>query len=202
MAPSSPGLHSNANRNPHGFWNVVASMFAFKSVRRHKSTHYTRVFRCVRDNMEGDFHHLDEEPVGVTIVRNPAIPIPVGMNGKMRDGIYWTKVGNEWMSSDSNDDIFLRAYAITKTEYETDLAFSLWPELRTTNRPVRAWTNLNRYLLKKWSTVITTLSLGGTSYAASQADGAINNWLVLSLCLAGVAIVGCVVFLVTNDFEW
>jgi len=37
---------------------------------------------------------------------------------------------------------------------------------------------------------------------APRMDGAINDWFILGMCLAGVAFVSCVAFIVTNDFEW
>lgn len=188
---------------PIHWGRMIADMFQFKFVKRNIGTTYTRVWLCeVPLDAESDdtFVKLNEEPVGVTIVRNPAIPINI-TGGKI-DDVYWTKVGSEWISSDENEGVFLRAFPITEAEYGTDLAFELWPELRSTNRPFRAWRKLNNHLLKKWSVLIATLSLGGVSYAASQADGAINNWFIVAMCMGVVAFIACAGFLVTNDYEW
>ena len=200
MAPSAPKMSGDAPE-PIGFGRLVASMFKFKRVRRNIGMRHTRVYRCeIRDNQ---LRHIDEEPIGVTVVRNPALSAPnVNPNIPPEEDIYWTKVGSQWMSSNKREKIFLRAYPVTEAEYGTDLAFGLWPELRSSNRPFRSWRKLNNHLLKKWSVLIATLSLGGVSYAASQADGAINNWFIVSMCMGAVATVSCIVFLVTNDFEW
>lgn len=200
MAPSATplGTHSKIVKEST-VGSIISGMFKFKFIKRHNTTQYLRVRRCVLEGVQVCV--VDEEPIGVTIARNPAVPT-TDISGKVTNDVYWTKVGSQWISSDQREDIFLRAEPITKTEFETDLAFGLWPKLKTTNRPFRAWSRLNRYLLKKWSTVIATLSLGGVSWTMSQADGAINNWFILGICLAGVATVACVTFLVTNDFEW
>ena len=200
MAPSAPNM-SGDSAEPIGFGRLVASMFKFKFVKRNIGSTYTRVYRCEVRDLE--VKHLDEEPIGITIVRNPALS-PPNVNPSMPqvDGVYWTKVGSEWMSTNAREKIFLKSYPITKAEYGTDLAFGLWPELKSTNRPFWSWRKLNNHLLKKWSVLIATLSLGGVSYAASQADGTIGNWFIVAMTMGVVATASCIVFLVTNDFEW
>lgn len=197
MAPQAPRMDGE-DRNPIEWGRMFASMFDFKRVKRDIGTKHSRVYRCEISNMQT--HRIDEEPIGVTIVRNPAILNTVGKSKEV--GGYWVKVGSQWLSASTKDDIFIRATAVSEAEYGTDLAFGLWPELKSSNRPFRSWARLNNHLLKKWSVLIATLSLGGVSYAANQADGAINNWFIVAMCMGVVAFIACSVFLVTNDFEW
>ena len=181
---------------PIQWGRMIADMFRFKfEPKRETKTRHARVWKCV--GTVSDFRKASEEPVGIITWEEP-----IGNPKWTLTDILWTKIDGKWMSSDSSAICFIRAYPITEAEHGTDIAFGLWPELRCTSRPFRVWCKRNNHLLKKWSVLIATLSLGGVSYAASQADGAINNWFIVAMCMGVVAFIACSVFLVTNDFEW
>lgn len=195
MAPSAPGVDKAA---PVNWGRLIASMFKFKLVKRHIGTKYLRVRRCVLEDLQ--VRVADEEPIGVTIARNPAVP-KTNFDGTITNDVYWTKVGSQWISSDQRDGVFLRAEPITEAEYGTDLAFGLWPELKTTNRPFRAWVKLNKMLLKKWNATFAVVTVSSITYFVSKSDGMYDNWFYAGLIAALVATVTTVIFMVTNKWD-
>jgi hypothetical protein len=90
---------------------------------------------------------IDDDPVGI-----------IATNHLNPDGI-WVKVGWKWISSNSEDDIFVRVHVITKPEYETDLAFGLFKKLLVTDRPIRTWIKSHRKKIRGWHMIAT---LGAT----------------------------------------
>ena len=140
MAPSSPGMVGSGNAAGNGVGMPrVAGVFA-SLVRGKGDLYYARVWLTAK--MGESFVKLREEPSGV-----------VEFFTKDTDSTdeVWVKINGEWVSSHQDHGTFVRAYTITKVEYETDLAFELWPKLKYTSRPIRSWFKKHRKKLITWN---------------------------------------------------
>ena len=128
---------------------------------------YARVRRCVRPGNK--IKHLDEAPIGLVCVSEKEKKFM-----QDRNTVVWVKYNGDWISSDVSNDIFVRAYPITKEEYETDLEFDLYDKLRITRRPIRSWFRnpKNKRRLFNWNLVVAGIvSLPGAFFLAEQSIG-------------------------------
>ncbi len=192
MAPSDIDL--NEPEFPVG--RLIASMFKFKfEPKRATETWYARVWECV--GTTNDFRRTNEEPAGIVKWKKP-----IGKPKWNSDDIFWIKIGSKWISSNSDDMIFARAYPITEAEYGTDIAFRLFKKLKITRRPIRTWYKINRTLVRKWNAFGAVFSVIMLSYSTNQmgggelrawADGGgLNGWAIFGMFMAVWAVVSIV----------
>ena len=142
MAPSYPGMKTGASGAAgHGVgMKRIAGLFTRGRTSETQLCH-ARVW--ITTKVDEDTHErLHDQPVGV-----------VRYSTKDFDSTdeVWVKVDGKWMSSHRDNDTFVRAYSCTQNEFETDLAFELWPHLKYTARPIRSWFKKNRVKFLKWN---------------------------------------------------
>lgn len=134
---------------------------------------YARIWRCKGDAKE--MRKIDDEPVGIIATRHLT-----------PDGI-WVKVGWKWISSNSEDDIFVRGDVIDKSEYETDLAFELFKKLRVTNRPIRRWLKQHKIWIRWLNRIAVVFSATGCYQALAQSEAPGDVWFFVGALMAAHA---------------
>ena len=115
------------------------NLWAAIGLRKKKVKHlprYARVWLYTKKHPDANSGTRNEEPVGV-ISTTDLIP---EVNPNL--GI-WVKVGWKWLSSDSNDKLYVKVTPLTRCEYETDLAFGLYKKLRVSRCRIRE-------LIREW----------------------------------------------------
>lgn len=169
MAPHSPILGSHGV----GAGPVNAAKSAIKSFffapEDSANLHHARVWLCKVEPGEG-IKKLGEEPIGI-------VKIPKSMNSIKNE--VWVKHDNEWISSHQENEFFVRAYPITEVEYESDIAFGLFPILPITRRPIRTWAKQPENKRKVFRTnllIAAAFSLPMASFCTHMMDSPGDFW--------------------------
>jgi len=130
---------------------------------------YARVWRCKGDAER--MRKIDDAPIGIVATKYFD---PEGM---------WVKTGWRWISSNSEEDLFVRVDVITKPEYETDLAFGLFKKLRVTNRPIRKWIKSHRTRIRKWNMIATLGATVSCFQIVANSEELWDSWFIVGSLL-------------------
>ena len=187
MAPSAPGMPSmrGSSSGTSGilvFADGITSRF-IDSLSTER-TFYGRVWECYNCPSTGSLKKISEEPIGVITTNIP--------KQTLTENELWVKHDGEWKSSHQKNDVFVRAYPITKEEYETDLAFDLFPKLKITSRPVRTYIEKRKGKLYQLNLVIASIaSLPLGFQCISWSDKLFDMWFTFGVAFfihAGISI--------------
>ena len=76
---------------------------------------------------------------------------------------------------------------VNQAEFESDLAFELWPELRVTYRPVRTWLKRNANPIRRWNGILAglnTMACFQVLGMAAETEGTWDFWMILGTAMA------------------
>ncbi len=142
------------------------------SMRTTDRFEYARVFPAKFSLLDGIMVKTDDEPIGVIAVDC--------------DTEFWIRLDGRWvpdgpdLASDGTEGFVYDV--ITKAEYESDLAFGLWPKLKTTSRPIRKWLRSSKQRLFKWNGVAALLGFAAGMFLIND-QGDMNTRFIVGLCL-------------------
>ena len=183
MAPTSTMTHGS--KTPSGFQTITK--FIRGGFVDDDEPLYARVQLCQLVNGEVRY---GEEPIGIIQVSSKDVAYM-----KKKNTTTWVKYEGNWISSDQREAWFVRAVPITKIEYETDIAFELFPKLPVTRRPVRSWvkdTNNKRRMLK-WNMFSSVFSLPMSSLCTQlmETPGDFWAWSAVVLFVHAMISIAC-----------
>jgi len=176
MAPSAPGVTSVSGKKLPS--KNLFQRFFFET----RDYYYARIWLCKSTGHGDDYEKIGDEPIGI-----------VKMGGKLREKASnrrveaWVKHNGAWISSDLRNEVFVRAFTISETEYETDLAFDLFPTLDYTfTCPFNLWIKKKESKQKiiKWNILSATIislpfSCAGSFLTETHGD----IWSVMTVIL-------------------
>ena len=136
---------------------------------RAKDFRYLRVWDAVWDGEIACFDRVSEEPVGV-------VHADMGTE-------FWLKIDGQWrsrheMTADKKGFVY---EIVSQSEYETDLAFELFPTLKITYRPVRQWIKRNTNKIWTYNLMATCAGMGATFSFLDMAAGEKDFWFYVCI---------------------
>lgn len=132
---------------------------------------------------------------GVTTVAVKSDEEPYGVVSVKHGHIFWLKIDGKWIDSvDSSGNIGEESFIlerINQAEYESDLAFELWPKVRVQYRPIRKWAKANRGILEKWNAILACITstgcfqvLSNAAEHARETGDTWNTWMIIGTIMA------------------
>ncbi len=113
---------------------------------------------------------------------------PIGVISVEDDRQFWMKIDGKWQGDGppsimNKRDPGFYYEIITRAEFESDLAFGLWPELKTTHRPVRQWYRRSKQQLFEVNNWLAVFSFCVFGMIATDSD--VPDWVKVALALHG-----------------